>query len=242
MVPPPDTSGTGEGVPPPSLLRVVDFGGPELTATLGDGTALAEAIAHRDGHAPTVEIRRAPAGPLDEILASWSTWADLLDGAHVAVRSISPDVEAGLQATTATECSPGRLAELGEQFRASFGPFAQAVKAAGITVVAVNGSTVDPHDQVFSYADAGVSPSLVVHQLDLELIRMSMLEGVSVLDTDRVVSQLGGASHVPHLMAYDEVVAAGVVAELALILEEYGWFDDRPILAQRGQRDREAVG
>ena len=231
MVPSPDTSGTGDGSPPPAILRVVTFGGAELADALGDGAPLAAAVAARRGQGPDIELRTALAGPLPELLATSSAWSSVLDGAHVVLRSVSPDVQ--------RDHGDGTSAiRLGESFREDFARFVGLVKPSGATIVAVNGSTVDPSDRVFSYATAPITPPLVIHQYNLELIRLSMLDGISVLDADRVVSQEGGNENVAALFDYGAPVLRVILDELAMILEEYGWFDDRPILAQRGQRDK----
>lgn len=232
MVRSPDPAGTGS--PPPETLRLVSFGGPELAAALADGRPLASAIADRGHRAPDIEVRTAPASPLSELLATPSTWSELLEGAHVVVRSVSPDVQAD-------HAGDRSIHRVGEEFREDFGRFVGLIKPSGATIVAVNGSTFDPTDHAFSYAATPITGPLVVHQYDLELIRLSMLDGISVLDADRIVSQEGGRANVAALFDYSEAVRAAIVGELALILEEYGWFDDRSILAQRGQRDKGAA-
>jgi hypothetical protein len=219
----PDPSG---GVPPPETLRIAAFGGIDVATALGDGGAgLAAAIARRGLDAPAIEVRSVPTTTLDQLLAAVDDWRSALDGVHVVVRSIAPDLS--------TDGTPGAL---GARFADAFARFVAVAKAAGTTVVAVNGSTVDPDDHVFSYQGAGCTPPLAVHQLDLELIRLSMLDGISVLDVDRIVAEKGGAATVAALFDYRRPVIEGILDELAMILEEYGWFDDRPILVQRGQR------
>jgi hypothetical protein len=143
----------------------------------------------------------------------------------VVLRSISPDVRTDVP-----------VSELGPTFRQRMAELVAILKGAGATVIALNGSTVDPDDAVFSYRGLVSTPALAVHQLDLELIRISMLDGISIVDVDRLVAERGGADTVPQLLRFDGSVGDGITRELAAILEEYGWFDDRPILQQRGQR------
>jgi hypothetical protein len=213
---------------------VVEFGGAELTTALADGGPLANAIARRGGHAPDLDVVHAPARSATELLATQAEWAPALEGAHVVLRSISPDVQAGAG-------DDRHITHVGETFRAAFAEFIALVKASGASVVVLNGSTLTPDDHTFSYARTPVTGPLLVHQFNLELIRLSMLDGISVLDVDRIVSEEGGHDHVEGLLTYGPKVAADIVDELALVLEEYGWFDDRPILSQRGSGERGAA-
>lgn len=222
--------------PPPETLVLVCLGGDELCEALGDGRRLVEAIGRHAAHVPEVEVRHGPSDPLADLLHAPETWEPLLAGAHVVVRSVSPDVamrdDAGPESATGT---------LGERFRPLLGDLVGRVKQAGPTFVAVNGATFDPDDEVHSYRGAGCTSPLAVHRLDLELIHASIEAGISVLDTDRLQSQLG-AGAVERQLTYRRPLLDAMVDELALILAEYGWFDDRPILRQEGQRVKDEVG
>jgi hypothetical protein len=221
---------------PPETLVVLCLGGDEVCTALGDGRSLAAAIGRRTSRVPEVEVRHGPSGPLTDLLRTPGDWEPLLTGAHVVVRSISPDVEARHELPDGSGSGP-----LGDLVRPRLTDLVRRVKAAGPTFVAVNGATCDPDDDVHSYHDAGCTVALAVHRLDLELIHLSIAEGISVLDADRLQSQLGLDLGIEQALRYRQPLLDLLLDELALILDEYGWFDDRPILRQEGQRAKGEV-
>jgi hypothetical protein len=145
--------------------------------------------------------------------------------ADVVLRSIQPDATSGVTGP-----------ELGRRFAEAMAQVIATCKDEGCRVILVNGSTLDPHDVVSCYAGVGETGPLVVHRLDLELIELSMLDGISVVDVDRVVAELGGRDHVLGSFAYSTEVCESIRDEIAFVLDDYGFFDDRPLLAQRGRR------
>jgi hypothetical protein len=68
------------------------------------------------------------------------------------------------------------------------------------------------------------------------LVELSMREGISVVDVDRVIARVGAGRCVERLGHYRAEGATAVVEELDRVLADYGFFDDRPLLEQVGQR------
>ncbi len=107
----------------------------------------------------------------------------------------------------------------------------------GAHILVANASTIDPDDTAFSYHGLDEEPmTLRAHRLDLMLVLVSHDYGISVVDLDRLIAELGGADHVVAPLRYDVAAAAVIAAEIARILEDYGFFDDRPLLAQSGAK------
>jgi hypothetical protein len=111
-------------------------------------------------------------------------------------------------------------------------------KAHDVRVITLNASTLHPGDAVSCYRDAEDSPALAAHRIDLALIRLSMEEGISIIDVDRIIGEVGGDHHVHDICAYSPDARAAVRDELANVLEDYGFFDDRPLLQQQGREAR----
>ncbi len=113
----------------------------------------------------------------------------------------------------------------------------EAIKEQGTHVLVANASTVDPDDHVANYHGRTVEPVVLrIHRLDLMLIAVSHEEGVSVIDVDRLIAELGGAGHVAAATRYSETACGRIADETVRILEDYGFFDERPILAQVGAK------
>jgi hypothetical protein len=105
----------------------------------------------------------------------------------------------------------------------------------GAHVLVANASTVDPGDDRFSYFGTTEEPvSLRVQRLDLLVVLVSHDLGISVIDIDRLIAELGGATHVESAMSYGPEACATIAGEVVRILEDYGFLDDRPLLAQVG--------
>ena len=103
-----------------------------------------------------------------------------------------------------------------------------AAQAAGCRVLLVNGSTVvTPRDR---------DRSVAIAALNLAAVELSMQTGISVIDVDRAVAELGGDAHVNGVLSYSPEASAAIREELVRVLADYGFFDDRPLLEQVGQR------
>ena len=107
----------------------------------------------------------------------------------------------------------------------------------GAHVLIAGVSTLDPSQKVFNYHDIEEEPvSLRAHRLDLMLIGVSHDEGISVIDVDRKIAELGGAIGVTAAFEYSEAGCQTIASEIVRVIDDYGFFDDRPLLAQVGAR------
>lgn len=112
----------------------------------------------------------------------------------------------------------------------------EAVKRAnGATMLIANASTVDPGDETFDYSGLTEEPlSLRAQRLDVLLVEMSHRLGISIIDVDRLIAELGAGEHVAAALDYSEAACARIAGEVVRVLEDYGFFDDRPLLEQVG--------
>jgi hypothetical protein len=100
----------------------------------------------------------------------------------------------------------------------------------------LNTTTVDLESHTSSYHGVEVEPrSLRIHRLSLALIELSHELGISIIDVDRVLAETG----IRHLNK--ESRRALVREETFRVLEDYGYFDERPIAVQVGQRSRGGI-
>ncbi|MEN8238284.1 MAG: hypothetical protein ABFR53_03670 [Actinomycetota bacterium] len=105
----------------------------------------------------------------------------------------------------------------------------------GAHVLVANASTLDPIQSTFNYHDIDDEPvSLRAHRLDLMLVGVSHTEGISVIDVDRKIAELGGVTGVLAALDYSEAGCRIIAEEIVRVIEDYGFFDDRPLLVQVG--------
>jgi predicted enzyme involved in methoxymalonyl-ACP biosynthesis len=107
----------------------------------------------------------------------------------------------------------------------------------GAHILVAGVSTVDPADETFNFQGLAQEPvSLRAHRLDLMLVGVSHDEGISIIDVDRLVAEIGAATAVTAAMEYSARGCDAIATEIVSILEDYGFFDDRPLLAQVGAK------
>jgi hypothetical protein len=104
-------------------------------------------------------------------------------------------------------------------------------------VLVTNVSTIDPADETVTYQGLEIEPFVLrAHRLDLLLIEVSHSVGISIIDVDRLVAELGADGNVEGPARYGREVCERVASEVVRVLTDYGFFDDRPLLLQVGAR------
>lgn len=107
----------------------------------------------------------------------------------------------------------------------------------GARILVANLSTLDPDDPVYAYNERDSDPFvLVAHRLNLMLLGVSHDEGVSLIDIDRKIAEVGGGISVTAAARYNDVGCDTIASEMVRIIEDYGFLDDRPLMDQVGAR------
>ena len=98
-------------------------------------------------------------------------------------------------------------------------------------------SNVDPQDHTYKYHGHSTdTPSQRADRFNLAMFELSHAEGLSVIDVDRLVAELGARRNVSALFHYSPEVHAAICAEFLAVIEDVGFFHPRPILAQVGAK------
>lgn len=104
-------------------------------------------------------------------------------------------------------------------------------------VLVANASTIDPNDATHNYHGLDADPlPLQVHRLAHMLVGVSHEEGISIVDVDRLIAELGATGNVESAMTYGSEACSRIAAEVVRILEDYGFFDERTLVAQVGAK------
>ncbi len=107
----------------------------------------------------------------------------------------------------------------------------------GAHVLVANASTIDPADATYNYFGLSEEPlPLRAHRLDHMLIGVSHDEGISIIDVDRLIAEIGAADNVTAAMTYSDEASAVIAAEVVRVLQDYGFFDERTLVAQVGAK------
>lgn len=208
-------------------LQILALGGQELTDVLAGrsegGTKLArglkEKAAEQFGGKVQVDISYQPGTRLGA-LSGWSAPADSLD--VVLVSTLSDVV------------GPGRLdvSRLHEDGKNAI----KSLRGSGAHVLVMNVSTVDPDDTVTNYHDLeDDTPALRAHKIALTLIDLSHELGISIIDADRLLAELGAERNVEGIGRYSPDASEVLCNEVLRVLADYGFFEERPLVVQAGR-------
>lgn len=122
------------------------------------------------------------------------------------------------------------------QFRAALLDLIQAIKERlDAHVLVFNASSIIPGDRTFRFFQQPDTPALRIHKFNLALIDVSIAEGISIIDVDRLVADAGGVQQVSAPLTYRPAVQQALAQEALRVLEDIGFFEERPLLQQVGQ-------
>jgi hypothetical protein len=178
--------------------------------------SLADRIAARTGGDVSAVVDVLPVGRADALLGQVRANPALFSSADVVVCSLAPEL---------TDGRPG--AETRARFQHAMGELISVLSQAGVYVVVLNGSTVVPDDVASRYCNGEETPALVMHRLNAALMELATGEGISILDADRIIAELGGEHHVTGLLEYSDTANDALCAELVTILGDAGYLDGR---------------
>lgn len=104
-------------------------------------------------------------------------------------------------------------------------------------VIFLNCSSVDPNDTTSNFHEVETPVSLKIHRLNRALIGLSYSEGISIVDADRIVGELGGQDHVADVASYSSQASLAICSEFLRVMQDYGFFQNRPLVMQIGAQD-----
>lgn len=102
-------------------------------------------------------------------------------------------------------------------------------------VVFYNASTVDHDDLISNYKGVDETLALRIHRLNLALMWLSLEEGISIVDVDRLIADLGAGAHVGAVQDYSTEASGLICDEFIRVVADYGFFEQRPLVAQLGR-------
>jgi len=193
-------------------LRVLALGGADMAGVV---EGLAGAIGAHTADGAQVDVVQEPSPDAGALAAHLEGRAGLEDF-DVVMLSVG--------------CGLGAPTEALGSLRAAV----DAAKARGATVLLLNGSSVVPGED----RAAARATSLGIARLNHSGFELSVATGASIIDADRTLAELGADEHVTGALSYSPVAYAALRDELVRVLDDYGFFDDRPVLAQVGHRSR----
>jgi hypothetical protein len=215
-------SAPAPGVDP---MRIVVVDAPDLHCAFTAPSVLAEDIARHTAGDHTAEITHWTGVDLENLGAALLARSDELDSSDVIVLS------AGLALPL-----DGRSTDVQDWFTRPLAEAVAVLKRHNVFVIVLNASTVDPSETSSSWSKGSHQPSVLVHRLDAALIRLSVLDGISIVDVDRLVAEMGATVGVHGLLDYTPAGGDAVRAEIVRILDDSRFFTTAPVVVQVGRR------
>ena len=109
-------------------------------------------------------------------------------------------------------------------------------KRSGAHIIIANGHIFDKGNLTYNYQFCREEPLRAKHmRFNLALIEVSRLTGVSILDIDRLLQMHGSEKYAKDIRHLHKKFLPFIAEELVRILEDIGFFSERPLIPQRGQ-------
>jgi hypothetical protein len=122
------------------------------------------------------------------------------------------------------------------QFKENLARLIRAVKERlDAHVLIYNASTVEPDDQVHNFHSREDTWALRTHKFNLALMELAALEGISFIDVERLVAERGACRHVLQAGRYSHEVNEAIRREFLRVLEDIGFYENRPLVMQVGR-------
>lgn len=124
-----------------------------------------------------------------------------------------------------------------EQFRREFSRLVAGIKARlAAHVIVFNCFAFDPRERTRNYAGVPDTIALRALKFNLALIDISTDEGISIVDIDRLLTEVGGESHVAEVFDYSPRACELIRDEFLRVLQDIGFFESRPLIMQVGKK------
>ena len=95
-------------------------------------------------------------------------------------------------------------------------------------------SAPEPHN--FSHQKDTLT--IQTNRFNLAMLEVSFSEGISFIDVDRILAEIGCAHNVVKRFHYSEVAYEAIRDEFVRVITDVGFFEQRPLLVQMGHRSR----
>jgi hypothetical protein len=124
-----------------------------------------------------------------------------------------------------------------QAYKTGFSRCIAAIKARmGAHVIVFNCFTYDPHDGADNHHGIPETRAYRALAFNLALIELSMEHGISIIDVDRILAELGGAAHVSEAFRYSTPAREAIRDEFVRVLQDIGFFENRPLVMQVGRK------
>ena len=124
-----------------------------------------------------------------------------------------------------------------EQSQANFRQLFQVLKQRiDAYIICYNCCDFAPSDHTTNYHNIGETLCLRIQKLNLALLKLSMQKGISIIDVESLLAELGAGQHVIAALNYSPEAYRTICQEFLRVIIDVGFFENRPLLKQIGRR------
>ncbi|CAD5984350.1 class I SAM-dependent methyltransferase [Planktothrix agardhii] len=124
-----------------------------------------------------------------------------------------------------------------EQSQANFCQLFQVLKQRiDAYIICYNCCDFAPSDHTTNYHNIGETLCLRIQKLNLALLKLSMQKGISIIDVESLLAELGAGQHVIAALNYSPEAYRAICQEFLRVIIDVGFFENRPLLKQIGRR------
>jgi hypothetical protein len=203
--------------------------GPQLSPAVG------EAVRQRSNGSTELDVRMEAAEPVAAILSELRTGAAAPPSPGAPRGTLLLDWEPDIVGLSLA--ADVLSAEDADDF---FGNGAECIRLmkehVGAHILLLNASSVNSADLAPNAQRADFQLTLKIHKLNQAAIQLSVLEGISLVDVDRMVAEVGADGNVLGTCHYSDALEVDIGNEVVRILDDYGYFEERPLVQQVGRK------
>ncbi len=106
----------------------------------------------------------------------------------------------------------------------------------GAYIIFFNACTIDGNDHTCNYYEKPETLPIKLTKLNLALLKLSLEWGISLIDVDQQLAELGVNQHLIKALEYTSAANQAICQEFLRVMADVGFFENRPLLAQVGKR------
>ena len=127
----------------------------------------------------------------------------------------------------------------GESYRESLTQLVKTLKDKTSAHIIVFGAcSFEAKSEPYNMNNRDDSLTIRTHRLNLAMLEVSFSEGISFIDVDRILAEIGCVAHVNGRFRYSTTAYEAIRDEFMRVITDVGFFEERPLLVQMGHQKR----
>ena len=105
-------------------------------------------------------------------------------------------------------------------------------------IIMFGGCSFDPAPEPHNFSQHADTLTITTNRLNLAMLEASFSEGITFIDVDRILAEIGCEHNVIKRFQYSQMAYEAIRDEFVRVITDVGFFEERPLLVQMGHRSR----